>query len=262
MCELRMRTPKANRLLAALPSADYERLLPRLRLVDLPLAAVVSEAGQASTPIYFPINCVISFLHTLESGATSEMAVVGSEGVCGIFQVMGSGNVATRAVVQSAGSAYRVPESVIQEEFENSRAVRRLCLRYAHALMTEIAQTAVCNRHHFIEQQLCRWILLMLDRLHRNSFTMTQELIASMLGVRRDSVGEAAQRLQKAGAIRYRRAHIEVLDRGRLENTACECYRIVRREFERLLPGLSAEPDLTSGNHSLELTALSRRMPH
>lgn len=226
----------ASELLAALPPAEWERLAPCLELVDLSLGAVLYEAGMSMSHVYFPTSAIVSLLYVLENGASAEIAVVGREGVVGIALFMGGGTTPSRAVVQSAGKGYKLRAQVIQEEFNRAGPVMHLLLRYTQALITQMAQTAVCNRHHSLDQQLCRWLLLSLDCLHTNKLVMTQELIANMLGVRREGVTEAALKLQHLELIRYARGHITVLDRQGLEQRVCECYEVVKREYDRLLP--------------------------
>ena len=230
------KNPRQNSLLSVLPVTEYERLAPNLELVTLPLGMVVSEADGRSDYVYFPTTAIVSLLYILENGATAEIAVVGYEGIVGIALFMGGETMPNRAVVQSAGFAYRLPEQALQKEFKKAGALQHLLLRYTLALISQMAQTAVCNRHHTIDQQLCRWLLISLDRLPSNELTMTQELIANMLGVRREGVTEAAGKLQDAGLIHYNRGRITVLDRPGLERRVCECYAVVRTEFERLLP--------------------------
>jgi len=229
-------TPDENDLLAALPAADYQRLRPDLELVPLPLGLAVYESGGKLDYVYFPIDCIVSLLYVMKDGASAEIAVVGHEGLVGVALFMGGESTPSRAVVQSAGHAYRLPSKVLKREFEQSHPLQHLLLRYTQALITQMAQTAVCNRHHSVEQQLCRWLLLSLDRLPSNELSMTQELIANMLGVRREGVTEAAGKLQTAGLIHYSRGHIKVLDRLKLEQQVCECYAVVKRESDRLLP--------------------------
>jgi len=224
-----------NRLLAALPSADYERILAELEPVELPLGMVVYESGGTLGYVYFPTDSIISLLYVMEDGASAEIAVTGYEGLVGIALFMGGETTPSRAVVQSAGSGYRLKAAFLKKEFDIGGALQHLALRYTQALITQMAQTAVCNRHHSVEQQLCRWLLLSLDRLSSNQLSMTQDLIANMLGVRREGVTEAAGRLQKAGLIQYSRGHIEVLDRPQLEARVCECYAVVKKEYDRLL---------------------------
>ena len=227
--------PKTNQLLAALPDAEWQRWLPQLELVDMPLGQVVYESGTTLSHVYFPISSIISLLYVMENGASAEIAVVGYEGVVGISLFMGGESTPSRAVVQSAGQGFRLKAQVIKEEFKRA-PVLHLLLRYTQALITQMAQTAVCNRHHSLDQQLCRWLLLSLDRLQGNQLVMTQELIANMLGVRREGVTEGALKLQKAGLISYARGRITVLDRPGLEQRTCECYAVVKKEYDRLLP--------------------------
>src|SRR5712671_667413 len=229
-------TPSQNDLLAALPAVDYERLVPDLELVPLPLGMVVYESGGKLDYVYFPTDCIVSLLYVMKDGSSAEIAVVGHEGLVGVALFMGGESTPSRAVVQSAGSAYRLSSKVLKREFEHSGPLQHLLLRYTQALITQMAQTAVCNRHHSVEQQLSRWLLLSLDRLPQNQLQMTQELIANMLGVRRQSVTKSAGKLEQAGLIRYSRGLITVLDRPGLEQRVCECYAVVKRETERLLP--------------------------
>jgi CRP-like cAMP-binding protein len=228
--------PKQNHLLAVLPDPLYERLFPHLTLVSLPLGEALYESGGSLPHVYFPTTAIVSLLYVMESGASAEIAVVGNEGLVGVAILLGGGTMPNRAVVQSEGHAYRMKSEVFKEEFNHSAPLHRLSLRYTLALLTQTAQTAACNRHHTVEQQLCRWLLLSLDRLPSNELTMTQELIGNMLGVRREGVTEAAGRLQQAGLIHYSRGHIRVLDRPGLEARVCECYEVVNKEFNRLLP--------------------------
>ncbi|MEO8922458.1 MAG: Crp/Fnr family transcriptional regulator [Caldimonas sp.] len=228
--------PKVNHVLAALPEAEWQRWLPQLEWTDLPLGHVLYESGRLQSHIYFPTTAIVSLLYVMESGSSAEIAVVGNEGVVGIALFMGSESTPSRAVVQSAGAGYRLIASAIKGEFSRSGPVMHVLLRYTQALITQMSQTAVCNRHHTLDQQLCRWLLLSLDRLRGNELVMTQELIANMLGVRREGVTEAATRLQNAGLIRYKRGHITMLDRQGLEKRSCECYAVVKREYDRLLP--------------------------
>jgi CRP-like cAMP-binding protein len=232
--------PGRNLLLAALSPAELKRMRRHLEPVEMPLGDVVYESGRHLDHVYFPTTCIVSLLYVLESGASAEIAVVGYEGVVGVSIFMGGETTPSRAVVQSAGSAYRLPGQVVKDEFTRGGAMQHLMLRYTQSLITQMAQTAVCNRHHSVDQQLCRWLLLSIDRLPSPEIVMTQELIANMLGVRREGVTEAAGKLQKAGVIGYRRGHIKVLDRPRLEAMSCECYEVVRVETARLLP--QAEP--------------------
>ena len=228
-------TPKHNHLLASLPEEAQKRLFPCLELVSLNLGKVLYESGDALDHVYFPTDSIVSLLYVMESGASAEISVVGNEGIVGVAVFMGGRSTPSRAIVQSAGQAYRLPERPFREEFNRHEALLLLMLRYTQALITQMGQTAVCNRHHSIDQQLCRWLLLSLDRLPSNRLTMTQELIANMLGVRREGVTEAAGRLQKLGVIEYQRGQITVLDRPRLEELCCECYAVVKRETDRLL---------------------------
>ena len=230
--------PKQNRLLDALLKSEYDRLAPNLEHVKLALGDVMYEPGGLLQYVYFPTTSIISLLFVMENGASAEIAVVGNEGVLGISLFMGGETTSSRAVVQSAGHAYRLKAKLLKDEFNRGGPVQRLLLRYTQALITQMAQTAVCNRHHSVEQQLCRWLLLSLDRLASDELTMTQELIANMLGVRREGVTEAAGRLQRDGIINYTRGHITVLDRQKLEKRSCECYQVVKSEFDRLLPAM------------------------
>ncbi len=232
--------PRQNHLLAALPEADFERLQLHLTLVPLQLGKALYEPGVGLRYLYFPTNSIVSLLYVMADGASAEIAVVGNEGVIGVSLFMGGETTPSRAVVQSAGHAYRLPGQILKEEFNRGGAMQHLLLRYTQALLTQMAQTAVCNRHHSLDQQLCRWLLLSLDRLPSNELVMTQELIANMLGVRREGVTEAAGNLQQAGLIQYSRGHITVLDRPGLEARTCECYAVVKRECDRLLPVLTA----------------------
>lgn len=227
--------PAENRLLKALPGEEYEHLLPHLRQLTFSLGEVVYESGGHLDYVYFPTTAIISLLYTMENGATAEMGLVGNDGVVGIALFMGGETMPNRAVVQSAGDVIRMKAKVLQDEFKRGGAFQRLLLRYTQALITQISQTAVCNRLHSVEQQLCRWLLLSHDRVKSDDLVMTQELIADMLGVRREGVTVAAGRLQDEGAISYVRGHIKILDRQKLEATACECYQVVKDEFDRLL---------------------------
>jgi CRP-like cAMP-binding protein len=228
-------SPTQNQLLAAMPAAEFERLSPHLELVEMSLGEPLYESGARLDHVYFPTTCIVSLLYVLENGASAEIAVVGNEGILGISLFMGGETTPSRAVVQSAGFGYRLRAPLLKKEFNRAGPVLRLLLRYTQALITQMTQTAVCNRHHSIEQQLCRWLLLSIDRLSSNTLTMTQELIANMLGVRREGVTVAARNLQRAGLIRYSRGRIDVLDRPGLEKAVCECYAVVKAEFERLL---------------------------
>ena len=234
--ELGVETPRQNQLLAALPAVEWERLRPQMELRPMPLGHVLYEPGNAMRHVYFPTTSIVSLLYVMEDGSSAEIAIVGHEGIVGISLFMGGETTSSRAVVQSAGHAYRVPGKYLKDEFFRAGPFQRLLLRYTQALITQMGQTAVCNRHHSVEQQLCRWLLMSLDRLPSNELTMTQELIANMLGVRREGVTESAGKLQKLGLIHYNRGHIVVVDRPALEAHACECYEVVKREFDRLLP--------------------------
>jgi len=227
--------PNQNHLLAALLDADFDRLAPHLELIPMLLGDVLYESGGKLQHVYFPTTSIISLHYVLEDGGSSEIAGVGNEGVLGISLFMGGNTTPSRAVVQTGGHGYRLSSRILMEEFNRAGPVLRLLLRYTQALITQMSQTAVCNRHHSVDQQLCRWLLLTLDRLPSNELTMAQELIASMLGVRREGVTEAAGRLQNGGFIRYRRGQITVVDRDGLEGVVCECYAVVKKEFARLL---------------------------
>ena len=229
-------TPKQNHLLDALPAQDYARLLPDLELVAMPLGWAIYESGSHMDHLYFPTTSIVSLLYVTESGASAEIAITGNEGLIGISLFMGGESTPSRAVVQSGGDGYRLKEGVLKREFALGGHLQHLALRYTQALITQMSQTAVCNRHHSVDQQLCRWLLLSLDRLPNNELRMTQELISNMLGVRREGVTEAAGKLQAAGLIHYSRGKITVLDRPRLEQRVCECYAVVKKEFDRLLP--------------------------
>ena len=240
-------SPRLNHLLAALPEPEYRKLLPGLELVQLDLGQTIHESGGKLNHVYFPTTAIVSLLYVMENGASAEIAVVGNDGIVGIALFMGGETMPNRAVVQSAGEAYRLSGALLKEEFTRTGGRREgvlppLLLRYTLALLTQMAQTAVCNRHHTVDQQLCRWLLLSLDRLPSNELHMTQELIANMLGVRREGVTEAAGRLQRAGLIDYSRGRITVLDRPGLEARVCECYEVVRKEFARLLPDVIPPP--------------------
>ncbi len=228
--------PKDNHLLAALPDTEWARWQPQLEWVAMPLGQVLYESGRTLSHVYFPTTAIVSLLYVMENGASAEIAVVGREGVVGISLFMGGESTPSRAVVQSAGEGWRLRASAIKDEFNRSHPVMHLLLRYTQALITQMSQTAVCNRHHSLDQQLCRWLLLSLDRLPGSDLLMTQELIANMLGVRREGVTEAALKLQKMGLIRYARGHITVLDRPGLAARTCECYEVVKKEYDRLLP--------------------------
>jgi CRP-like cAMP-binding protein len=227
--------PSKNLLLAALPGEDYRRLEPHLEPIALPLGRAIYESGDRLAHVYFPTEGIVSLLYVMANGASAEIAVTGNEGLVGISLFMGGDSTPSRAIVQSAGHAYRLRADMLKREFDRGGPLQHLLLRFTQALITQMAQTAVCNRHHTVEQQLCRWLLLSLDRLASNELHMTQELIANMLGVRREGVTESAGRLQEAGLIRYHRGQIAVLDRPRLEQRVCECYAVVKRECDRLL---------------------------
>lgn len=232
--------PQQNHLLAALPPEEFARLLPHLEMVSMPLGKVLYESGSQMHYVYFPTTSIVSLLYVMQDGASAEIAMVGNEGILGIALFMGGGTTPSRAVVQSAGQGYRLQAEFLRDEFNRAGPMLHLLLRYTQALITQMAQTAVCNRHHSVDQQLCRWLLMRLDRLPSNELFVTQELIAGMLGVRREGVTEAAGKLQGAGLIHYRRGHVTVIDRAALEARACECYAVVKKEFDRLLPDLVA----------------------
>jgi CRP-like cAMP-binding protein len=227
---------KRNLLLAAMPETEWQRLVPHVEPVELPLGAVLYESGGTLRHVIFPVDAIVSLLYVMENGASAEIAVVGKEGVVGIALFMGGETTPSRATVQSAGHGFRLAARIIKEEFNRSGPVMHLLLRYTQALITQMTQTAACNRHHSLDQQLCRWLLLSLDRLERPELAMTQELIANMLGVRREGVTEAALNLQRLGLIRYSRGRIWVIDRPGLEKRTCECYAVVKKEYDRLLP--------------------------
>ena len=233
--------PKRNHLLAALAGEEWQRWLPLLEHVDMPLGLVLYESGKTLSHVYFPTTSIVSLLYVMENGASAEIAVVGNEGLVGISLFMGGGSTPSRAVVQSAGQGFRLSAKAMQEEFERGGVVLHLLLRYTQALITQMSQTAVCNRHHTLDQQLCRWLLLSLDRLEGHELVMTQELIANMLGVRREGVTKGAAELQNAGIIKYNRGRITVLDRHGLEKRVCECYEVVKKEYARLLPHKRAD---------------------
>ncbi len=230
------RDPKTNHLLAALPDAEYARWSAHLETIEMPLGQVLHESGMTMSHVYFPTTAIVSLLYVMENGASTEIAIVGNDGVVGISLFMGGGSTPSRAVVQSAGMGLRLRANLMMEEFKRSGHTMHLLLRYTQALITQMAQTAVCNRHHSLDQQLCRWLLLSHDRLTGDELVMTQELIANMLGVRREGVTEAALKLQAAGLIRYARGRISILDRAGLERRTCECYQVVKTEYARLLP--------------------------
>jgi CRP-like cAMP-binding protein len=233
--------PRRNRLLAALPPEEWQGWKPRLEHVHLSLGQVLSESGGVQSHVYFPTNSIVSLLYVMENGASAEIAVVGNEGVVGISLFMGGESTSSRAVVQSAGDAWRVQARTIKTAFNEAGPLLHLLLRYTQALITQMGQTAVCNRHHTLDQQLCRWLLLSLDRLEGSELLMTQELIGNMLGVRREGVTASALKLQSAGLIRYARGRVRVIDRAGLEQRTCECYAVVKREYDRLLPGEPAD---------------------
>ena len=228
--------PSQNLLLAALPDAERDRWLPHMEHVDMPLGKVLYESGATLSHVYFPTTSIVSMLYQMEDGASAEIAIVGYEGIVGISLFMGGQSTTSRAVVQSAGHGFRLKSRLLMQEFNRAGPVMHQLLLYTQALITQMTQTAVCNRHHSLDEQLCRWLLLSLDRLRSNQLVMTQELIANMLGVRREGVTEAAGNLDRAGLIRYQRGHITILDRCGLENRTCECYAVVKREYDRLLP--------------------------
>jgi CRP-like cAMP-binding protein len=241
--------PQHNHLLAALPPAARERIYPQLRLVEMPLGKVLYEPGDLLRHVYFPVDCIVSLLYVMESGASAEISVVGNEGLIGIALFMGGETTPSRAVVQSAGTAYQLVGQTLKDEFHRNGGMQVLLLRYTQSLITQMAQTAVCNRHHSVDQQLCRWLLLSLDRLSSNRLVMTQELIANMLGVRREGVTDAAGKLQKLGVIQYARGQITVLDRPKLEELSCECYEVVKKETDRL-EGASSFPTASSASQA------------
>jgi CRP-like cAMP-binding protein len=231
--------PQQNHILAALPRADRERLLPHLERVTMPLGKVLYESGEQLTYAYFPTDSIVSLLYVMADGASAEISVIGNEGVVGVALFLAGETTPSRAIVQSAGSAYRLAGQEFKKEFNRHGEMLHILLRYTQALITQMAQTAVCNRHHSVDKQLCRWLLLSLDRLPSNQLTMTQELIANMLGVRREGVTDAAGKLQQLGVIQYRRGQIVVLDRPKLEELCCECYTVVKKETDRLLPPIA-----------------------
>jgi CRP-like cAMP-binding protein len=239
-------SPNQNHLLAALPTAEFEPLAAHLELVSMPLGKMLYQPGEKLQHAYFPTTSIVSLHYIMESGASAESAGVGNEGVVGISLFMGGDTTPSSAVVQTAGHAYRIQGKLLKEEFNRAGLMQRLLLRYTQALMTQMSQTAVCNRHHSVEQQLCRWLLLTLDRLPSSELIMTQELVASMLGVRREGITEAAGNLQRAGFISYRRGHIAVLDRSGLETGACECYAVVKKELGRLLSDVQYRQDTSA----------------
>ncbi len=255
--------PRQNHILAALPKIDYERLFPHLELIQMPLGQVIGESGTPMRHAYFPTTAIVSRLYVLENGSADEIAIIGNEGVVGVSLFMGGKTSPTRAVVQSAGYAYRLARKQLQQEFNLSGVLQHVLLLYTQAVLVQVAQTAVCNRHHSLDQQLCRCLLLRLDRSSSNELTMTQDHIALLLGVRREGVTEAAGSLQRAGLIEYRRGHITVLDRAKLEARVCECYGVVKKEFDRLLPNaidlksIANRMDLDSRPHGATHVAVS-----
>ena len=244
-------SPNQNNLLAALPTADFERVAAHLELVAMPLGEVLYEPGGRMQHAFFPTTSIGSLHYVMESGASAEAAGVGNEGVVGISLFMGGDTTPSSAVVQTAGHAYRMEAHLLKQEFNRAGLMQRLLLRYTQALITQMSQTAACNRHHSVEQQLCRWLLLTLDRMRTNELVMTQELVASMLGVRREGVTEAAGKLQQDGVIRYRRGHITVIDRLGLETQVCECYAVVKKEFARLLPDAHQRQDISRQSQTM-----------
>ena len=241
-----LQNPNQNHLLAALPTEVFERLAPNLEPVELRLGDVLYESGGQLQHVYFPTTAILSLHYVMEDGSSSEIAGVGNEGMLGISLFMGGNTTPSRAVVQTGGWGYRLKAPLMAQEFKRAGAMQLLLLRYTQALITQMSQTAACNRHHSLVQQLCRWLLLTLDRMPTNELIMTQELVASMLGVRREGVTEAAGKLQQAGVIRYRRGHITVVDRVKLESQVCECYQVVKKEFARLLPDALQRQDTVS----------------
>ena len=239
-------SPQQNHLLANLPKADFDRIAPRLELVEMRLGEVLYESGGRLKHVYFPTTSIVSLLYVMEDGASAEIAVVGNEGILGVSLFMGGETTPSRAVIKSAGYGYRLGSKFLKDEFARGGAMMELLLRYTQSLITQMAQTAVCNRHHSLDQQLCRWLLLSLDRLESSRLEMTQELIANMLGVRREGVTEAAGKLRRAGIISYSRGSIVVLDRPKLEQKVCECYAVVRKENDRLLSALPARGERTA----------------
>jgi CRP-like cAMP-binding protein len=242
--------PQRNLLLAGLAPEERERIYPHLRLTSMPLGKVLYESGGALDAVYFPTDCIASLLYTFSDSASAEIAVVGNEGLVGISLLMGGDTTPSRALVQSAGHAFRISGQLLKHEFRRNETLTFLALRYTQALITQMAQTAVCNRHHSLDQQLCRWLLLSLDRLENNELEMTQELIANMLGVRREGVNTAAGKLQDLDVIRYRRGRIKVLDRKKLERLCCECYDVVKKEIDRLLSPVHFKGNSPGGLHS------------
>jgi CRP-like cAMP-binding protein len=241
-----LHSPNQNHLLGALPTADFERLAPHLKLVPMPLGEILYEPGEQLQHAYFPTSAIVSLHYVMESGASAETAGVGNEGVVGIALFMGGNTTPSSAVVKTAGHGYRLERRLLKQEFERAGLLQQLLLRYTQALITQMTQTAACNRHHSVEQQLCRWLLSTLDRVPSHELIITQELVASMLGVRREGITEAAGKLQHAGFIRYRRGHISVLNRSGLETRACECYAVVRTELGRLLSDVQHRQEIAS----------------
>ncbi|MFZ2404626.1 MAG: Crp/Fnr family transcriptional regulator [Methylobacter sp.] len=255
-----------NHLLNSLAPTEYERIAPHLELVAIPLGDILYEPGDALRYAYFPTTGIVSLLYVMESGAPAEIAMVGNDGIIGVSLFMGGGTMPNRAVVRNAGYAYRIRAQILMKEFNRfggyrNGALHDLLLRYTQALITQIAQTAACNRHHFVDQQLCRWLLLSIDRLPSNELVMTQELIANMLGVRREGVTEAAGKLQQAGLINCRRGHITVLDRQGLEERVCECYHVVKKEFSRLLPSEQLSSPDSGSNQPAARLRFGKRLP-
>ncbi|MFA6041443.1 MAG: Crp/Fnr family transcriptional regulator [Methylophilus sp.] len=239
-----MNSPNQNHLLAALPTLEFERIASQLELVEMPIGKMLYEPNEQLQHAYFPTTCIVSLHYVMESGASAETAGVGNEGMVGVSLFMGGDTTSSSAVVQTAGYAYRLDRRQLKQEFDLAGVLQNLLLRYTQALMTQMTQTAVCNRHHTVEQQLCRWLLLTIDRLPTNDLVMTQELVASMLGVRREGITEAAGKLQRAGFINYRRGHISVLNRAGLEQHSCECYAVVKTELKRLLSDVQYRQNL------------------
>jgi CRP-like cAMP-binding protein len=232
--------PRQNWLLSALADSEWQRIAAHLEPVDLRLGQMLFDSGGKPSHVYFPTTAIVSLLYVMENGASAEIAVVGNEGLVGISLFMGGQSTSSQAVVQAAGGGFRLPAAVLMEEFNRGGPVLHLLLRYTQALITQMAQTSVCNRHHALDQQMCRWLLLTLDRLHSSELVMTQELLSNILGVRRASISDAAGQLQKDGLIRYERGHISVLDRVAIERRSCECYAVVKKEYDRLLPDIKA----------------------
>ncbi len=251
-------SPNQNHLLAALPTAEFERLAPHLEPVELLLGDVLYESGGLLQHVYFPTTAILSLHYVMENGSSSEIAGVGNEGMLGISLYMGGNTTPSRAVVQTGGAGYQLNAQLMLQEFKRAGPMQQLMLRYTQALITQMSQTAACNRHHSLVQQLCRWLLLTLDRMSTNELIMTQELVASMLGVRREGVTEAAGKLQQAGVINYRRGHITVLDRAGLESQVCECYAVVKKEFARLLPDPLQRQDIPLQSHIAQRAAVVR----